>query len=58
MSSQPGRGRRRRSQGLHELDEVAYLLFASVSWAFGSADDFEREMPILPLEGATQPTVV
>ena len=26
----------------------SYLLFASVSWAFGSADDFEREMPILP----------
>ena len=31
----------------HELDEVAYLRFASVYRSFSSADDFEREIEAL-----------
>lgn len=30
--------------GLRELDEVAYLRFASVYKEFAGAEDFEREM--------------
>ena len=33
--------------GLRELDEVAYLRFASVYKEFEGADDFEREMAAL-----------
>jgi transcriptional repressor NrdR len=32
---------------LRELDEVAYLRFASVYRSFSSADDFEREIEAL-----------
>jgi len=32
---------------LRELDEVAYLRFASVYRSFTSADDFEREIEAL-----------
>ena len=32
---------------LHELDEVAYLRFASVYRSFSSAEDFEREIEAL-----------
>lgn len=32
---------------LRELDEVAYLRFASVYRSFSSADDFEREIELL-----------
>ncbi len=39
---------------LRELDEVAYLRFASVYRAFESADDFETEIAILRAE--RQPT--
>lgn len=35
---------------LHELDEVAYLRFASVYRAFESADDFETEIALLRAE--------
>ena len=35
---------------LRELDEVAYLRSASVYRAFGSADDFEREIQMLRTE--------
>ncbi|MBF4161689.1 transcriptional regulator NrdR [Nocardioides acrostichi] len=35
---------------LRELDEVAYLRFASVYRAFESADDFEREIEMLRTE--------
>ena len=38
---------------LRELDEVAYLRFASVYRAFESADDFENEIAMLRLERAT-----
>ncbi len=38
---------------LRELDEVAYLRFASVYRAFESAEDFEKEIEILRLERAT-----
>jgi transcriptional repressor NrdR len=48
---------------LRELDEVAYLRFASVYRAFESADDFEAEIAVLRAERAahlvdvpTQPT--
>ncbi|RYZ16032.1 MAG: transcriptional repressor NrdR [Myxococcaceae bacterium] len=43
---------------LRELDEVAYLRFASVYRAFESADDFETEINLLRAERglATQPT--
>ena len=37
---------------LRELDEVAYLRFASVYRAFESADDFEAEIAALRLERA------
>jgi transcriptional repressor NrdR len=35
---------------LRELDEVAYLRFASVYRAFESADDFETEIALLRAE--------
>ena len=35
---------------LRELDEVAYLRFASVYRAFESADDFEAEIAMLRAE--------
>ncbi len=35
---------------LHDLDEVAYLRFASVYRSFSSLDDFEREIALLRLE--------
>jgi transcriptional repressor NrdR len=35
---------------LRELDEVAYLRFASVYRAFESADDFETEIAMLRAE--------
>jgi transcriptional repressor NrdR len=38
---------------LRELDEVAYLRFASVYRAFESADDFEAEIAMLRAERAT-----
>jgi transcriptional repressor NrdR len=45
---------------LRELDEVAYLRFASVYRAFESADDFEAEIAVLRAERAVdvqpQPT--
>jgi transcriptional repressor NrdR len=49
---------------LRQLDEVAYLRFASVYRAFESADDFEAEIAVLRAERAaslvelveTQPT--
>jgi transcriptional repressor NrdR len=37
---------------LRELDEVAYLRFASVYRAFESADDFEAEIAVLRAERA------
>src|SRR5688500_15954409 len=40
---------------LRELDEVAYLRFASVYRAFESADDFEAEIAILRAERAAEP---
>jgi len=40
---------------LRELDEVAYLRFASVYRAFESADDFEDEIAALRAERRTQP---
>ena len=47
---------------LRELDEVAYLRFASVYRAFESADDFEAEIAIIRAERAaavpTQPQPV
>jgi len=39
---------------LRELDEVAYLRFASVYRAFESADDFEDEISLLRAERATR----
>jgi transcriptional repressor NrdR len=42
---------------LRELDEVAYLRFASVYRAFESADDFEAEIALLRLD-REDPTVV
>ena len=39
---------------LRELDEVAYLRFASVYRAFESADDFEAEIAVLRAERAAQ----
>ncbi|MEJ7833367.1 MAG: transcriptional regulator NrdR [Nocardioides sp.] len=38
---------------LRELDEVAYLRFASVYRAFESADDFEEEIALLRAERAS-----
>ena len=38
---------------LRELDEVAYLRFASVYRAFTSADDFEAEIALLRMERST-----
>ena len=40
---------------LRQLDEVAYLRFASVYRAFESADDFEDEIAILRAERAAAP---
>lgn len=40
---------------LRELDEVAYLRFASVYRAFESADDFETEIAMLRAERDPQP---
>jgi transcriptional repressor NrdR len=40
---------------LRELDEVAYLRFASVYRAFESADDFEDEIAMLRAEREPQP---
>ena len=40
-------------EGLREIDEVAYLRFASVYKEFEGADDFEREMAAL--EGGEAP---
>jgi len=37
---------------LHELDEVAYLRFASVYQAFGSVEDFESAIALLRAERA------
>jgi transcriptional repressor NrdR len=45
---------------LRELDEVAYLRFASVYRSFDSLEDFEAEITLLRAEGeatATEPTV-
>jgi transcriptional repressor NrdR len=42
---------------LRELDEVAYLRFASVYRAFESASDFEAEIQILRAEKAAQEPV-
>ncbi|RNL65405.1 transcriptional repressor NrdR [Nocardioides marmoriginsengisoli] len=42
---------------LRELDEVAYLRFASVYRGFESADDFETEIAMLRAERATPPDV-
>ena len=39
---------------LRELDEVAYLRFASVYRAFESADDFEDEIALIRAERAAQ----
>lgn len=41
---------------LRELDEVAYLRFASVYRAFSSADDFETEIALLRTERSDFPT--
>ncbi|MEO7943546.1 MAG: transcriptional regulator NrdR [Marmoricola sp.] len=41
---------------LRELDEVAYLRFASVYRAFESAEDFEAEIAMLRLDREPQPT--
>ena len=44
---------------LRELDEVAYLRFASVYRAFESADDFEDEIALLRAErSAAEPQPV
>ena len=43
---------------LRELDEVAYLRFASVYRAFESADDFEDEIALLRAERAALPQPV
>ena len=43
---------------LRELDEVAYLRFASVYRAFESAEDFEAEIAVLRAERATTRAVV
>ncbi|MBD8870621.1 transcriptional regulator NrdR [Nocardioides donggukensis] len=40
---------------LRELDEVAYLRFASVYRAFESAEDFEAEIAVLRMERQPQP---
>ncbi|QZY29677.1 transcriptional regulator NrdR [Nocardioides coralli] len=40
---------------LRELDEVAYLRFASVYRAFESVDDFEAEIAMLRMEREAQP---
>ena len=40
---------------LRELDEVAYLRFASVYRAFESADDFEAEIAMLRAEREVEP---
>jgi transcriptional repressor NrdR len=40
---------------LRELDEVAYLRFASVYRAFESVDDFEAEIAVLRAERDVQP---
>jgi transcriptional repressor NrdR len=40
---------------LRELDEVAYLRFASVYRAFDSADDFAKEIAELRADHPTQP---
>ena len=40
---------------LRELDEVAYLRFASVYRAFESAEDFETEIAMLRLDRQPQP---
>jgi transcriptional repressor NrdR len=42
---------------LRELDEVAYLRFASVYRAFESADDFEAEIAVLRAERAAAAVV-
>jgi transcriptional repressor NrdR len=42
---------------LRELDEVAYLRFASVYRAFESADDFEDEIALLRAERSAQESV-
>ena len=42
---------------LRELDEVAYLRFASVYRAFESADDFEAEIAVLRAERAAASVV-
>ena len=39
---------------LRELDEVAYLRFASVYRAFESADDFEDEIALLRAERSAE----
>jgi transcriptional repressor NrdR len=44
-------------QPLRELDEVAYLRFASVYRAFESADDFEDEIASLRAERSVPPVV-
>lgn len=41
---------------LRELDQVAYLRFASVYRAFESVDDFEKEIDLLRMEPHPQPT--
>ena len=41
---------------LRELDEVAYLRFASVYRAFDSADDFETEIALLRAERSAFPS--
>ena len=43
---------------LRQLDEVAYLRFASVYRAFESADDFEDEIALLRAERGVGSTVV
>jgi transcriptional repressor NrdR len=43
---------------LRELDEVAYLRFASVYRAFESADDFETEIAMLRMDREPQPLTV
>jgi len=40
---------------LRELDEVAYLRFASVYQAFDSLEDFESAIALLRIERETQP---
>ncbi len=42
---------------LRELDEVAYLRFASVYRAFDSVEDFETEIAMLRLDHGTNPVV-